>query len=156
MSKAFGGYLRGPWWRYLSDDTAKTRRCFVIAWGEIIKEPIENFRNDVHSVQFAIRTGRGEGRNEKSLYCVAYGNTFVSLIAKAMERHDVVLLCGIWTERKYKTKKGDSMSYECKVGFIIPQGLVAFLLDMYSSGKVQNMMDEYYNEDADVWESDDD
>ena len=152
---AHGGYLRGPWWRYRSDDEMKTRRCFVIAWGGIIKQPTDKMSHDMRHVQFVIKTGRGAGREEKHLVCVAYGETIASVIMRAMEKGDVVLVCGTWVEMRYKNKKGNAMRYECRVGFIIPMGLIHFLLDLYATDGIQKLIDEYQNAEADVWESDD-
>ena len=154
MSANVGGYIRGPWWKYQNDDETKTRRCFVIAWGNIVNEPKENFR-DMRSVQFAIKTGRGAGREEKHLLCVCFGETHASVVMRAMERGDIVLVCGTWVERLMsRTKKGIKPTYECRVNFIIPQGLLNFLLDLYSTPSITSAVEQRQNEDADVWESD--
>lgn len=153
MSKNVGGYLRGPWWRYHSDDELKTRRCFVVAWGNIVKHPQETY-TDMRRIKFVIKTGRGAGRNEKHLVCVNYGEQESAVIMRAMELGDIVLCFGTWIETVSKTKKGTKPTYEMKVNFIIPQGLILFLLKLYSSGGVQQIVDAYDNADADVWESD--
>lgn len=154
MSANVGGYLRGPWWRYQSDDETKTRRCFVIAWGNIVNEPSEKFK-DLRSIRFAIKTGRGAGRNEKHLVCVGYGERLSTVVMRAMEKGDIVLCAGTWVESmQSKTKKGVKATYEMRVNFIIPFGLIGFLLDLYSMPDMQNKVEDYHNEDADVWESD--
>lgn len=154
MSANIGGYLRGPWWKYPSDDETETRRCFVIAWGNIVNEPKEKFR-ETRSIQFAIKTGRGSGRNEKHLVCVCFGETHCAVVMRAMERGDVVLVCGTWIERlKSRTKKGIKTTYECRVNFIIPQGLIAFLLDLYGTPAITGAVEARQNEEQDVWESD--
>lgn len=146
--------MRGPWWRHKGDDETETRRCYVIAWGNIVKNPRETYK-DLRSIKFAIKTGRGAGREEKYLVCVAYGEQQSTVIMSAMEKGDVVCVFGTWVERmKSKTKKGIKPTYECRVNFIIPQGLVAFLLDMYATQDIKKMVEDYKNADADVWESD--
>lgn len=153
MSANIGGYLRGPWWRYNREDETKTRRCFVIAWGNIVKDPAEKFK-DLRSIKFAIKTGRGAGRNEKHLVCVGFGERISTVIMRAMERGDVVLIAGTWVEKlDTKTKKGIHPTYECHVNFIIPQGLIGFLLDLYASPQAQKIVEDRKNEDADPWES---
>ena len=150
--KNIGGYIRGPWWRY-NEDGISTRRCFVVAWGNIIKHPEEKYK-DLRIVRFVIKTGRGAGRNERHLVCVAYGERTSDVIMRAMELGDVVLVCGTWVEKPYETKKGVKTIYECHVNFIIPQGLIGFLLDMYSTGSIQQLVEDHRNEDADVMEFD--
>lgn len=154
MGVNVGGYIRGPWWRYLGDDETKTRRCFVDAWGYIIRDPEETYKN-MRSVKFILKTGRGAGRNEKHLVCRAYGEGICAVIAAAMEKGDIVNIKGTWTESlQSKTKKGVHPTYECRVNFIIPQGLVGFLYDMYSTKGIKDFVESYKNADADVWESD--
>lgn len=154
MSFNVGGYLRGPWWRYTGDDETETRRCYVIAWGYIVMNPQETYKN-MRSVKFVLKTGRGAGRAEKYLVCRAYGEQICTVIASAMEKGDIVCILGTWTESlKSKTKKGVKPTYECRANFIIPQGLVGFLMDMYSTEGIKNFIEEYKNADSDVWESD--
>lgn len=121
-----------------------------------MKKPKERY-DDLRSVKFVIKTGRGAGRDEKHLVCAAYGEQLSTIIMQALEKGDQVLVCGTWTENlKSKTKKGIHTTYECRVNFIIPFGLVGFLLDAYGSEEIKKMVDAYRNADADVWESDDD
>lgn len=152
MSANIGGYLRGPWWKY-NEDAEKTRRCFVIAWGNIVKVPKESYK-DIRSVKFAIKTGRGAGRNEKYLVCVARGETIPSVVMRALELGDIVLVCGTWVEYETRTKKGIKPTYEAHINFILPLGLVRFLLTLYASPRAQEMVDEVENAEPDVWESD--
>lgn len=155
MSANVGGYIRGPWWRYLSDDETETRRCYVIAWGNIVKDPIDTFEKDCRLVKFAIKTGRGAGREEKYLVCVGLGKKMAAVVMRAMEKGDVVLVAGTWVEKmKTKTRKGIHPTYECQVNFIIPQGLLGFLLDLYSTPAITDAIKARQEEDADVWESD--
>ena len=149
-----GGYLRGPWWRYDNDDETETRRCYVVAWGNIVRQPSETFK-DLRSIKFVIKTGRGAGRNEKFLVCTSYGESLNTVIMAAMERDDIVFCAGTWVERlKSKTKKGVKPTYEMRVHFIVPLALVEFMLEMYSNPNIGKMIEDYKNEDADVWESD--
>lgn len=152
MGLNVGGYIRGPWWKY-TEDKETTRRCFVIAWGNVVKTPKEDYK-DLRRVKFIIKTGRGAGRNERHLVCVSYGEMQSTVIMGAMEKGDIVLVFGTWIESVYNTKKGRKTSYEMKVNFIIPQGLVFFLLNLYSAGNVQQIVDAYENEEADPFESD--
>ena len=153
MSANVGGYIRGPWWRYTEDEDNAVRRCFVAAWGNIVREPEEKFK-DMRSVRFAIKTGRGAGRSEKYLLCVGYGERISSTVMRAMEKGDVVFCAGTWVEKAgVKTKKGIRPIYEMQVNFIIPMELVGFLLDLYSADKIQKIVEDYKNDDADVWES---
>lgn len=154
MSGNQGGYIRGPWWRYRQSDDQNTRRCFVIAWGQIVKEPIDQFKKDLRSIQFVIKTGRGADRNEKHLVCIGYGETTASVVMRAMDKGDMVFVTGTWVEMKYRNKKGDAVKYEMRVSFIIPFGLIGFLLELYGTESVQRAVEEHRNEDADVWESD--
>ncbi len=155
MSKNLGGYLRGPWWRYMNDEENSVRRCYVIAWGQIVKEPIDLFQKNLRSIRFVIKTGRGAGRNEKHLLCVGYGDKMATVIMRAMEKGDVVLCAGTWVEReKVKTKKGVHPIYEMQVHFVVPLGIVPFILDLYASDEIQGVIENYRNADADVWESD--
>ena len=154
MSANVGGYLRGPWWRYQSDEETEARRCFVIAWGNIVTETRERYKN-TRMVSFAIKTGRGAGRNEKHLRCVAYGERITSVVMRAMEKGDVVFCAGTWVENlKSKTKKGIKTTYEMRVNFIIPLGLVGFLLDLYSTPQIMEQVMEHQNEESDIWEGD--
>jgi len=154
MSANVGGYLRGPWWRYQTDDEDQTRRCFVIAWGNIVKEPSEKFK-DLRSIKFVIKTGRGAGRSEKHLVCVGYGEQMSAVVMRAMEKGDVVFVAGTWVEKmKSRTKKGIHPTYEMRVNFIIPMGLVGFLLDLYATPAITGAVEEHRNGEADVWESD--
>lgn len=148
-----GGYLRGPWWRYADEPEEKTRRCFVIAWGNIIKNPKEVYK-DLRVIRFAIKTGRGAGRNEKHLVCVSYGERLTAVVMRALEKGDIVLVCGTWVETQSKTKKGVKPTYECRVNFIIPLGLIGFLLDLYALPQLHRMVEERQEEDADQWEGD--
>lgn len=154
MSANVGGYLRGPWWKYRDDDETQTRRCYVVAWGNIVNETREYYK-ETRAVKFAIKTGRGAGREEKHLSCVCYGDTNSSVVMRAMERGDVVLVCGTWTEKlKSRTKKGIKPTYECRVNFIIPQGLIAFLLDLYGTPSITDAVKERAEEESDPWEGD--
>lgn len=154
MSKNLGGYIRGPWWRSLGDEEKNVRRCYVIAWGHIVKEPIDLFRKNLRSIRFVIKTGRGAGRNEKHLLCVGYGDKLATTIMRAMEKNDIVLCAGTWVEReKVKTKKGVHPIYEMQVHYLIPLGIVPFVLDLYASEEMQDIVERYKNADADVWES---
>ena len=170
-----GGYLRGPWWRYPGqDDETKTRRCFVAAWGNIVRDPNEKYRHNMRTARFIIKTGRGAGREEKHLVCVCYGETLSNTIVSALEKGDIVFLCGIWVETSWKTKKGLKPHYECRVGFIIPLGFVGFILELFDASARMTMglpkfvyglyMDEQLrqiaeknaekDDEADPWESD--
>lgn len=153
MSKNVGGYIRGPWWRYNGKDDENTRRCFVIAWGHVVQHPEEWYR-DLRMIRFVIKTGRGAGRNEKHLVCVAYGESTAEVIMRAMEKGDIVLVCGTWVEKPYNTKKGPKVGYECRVNFIVPQELIGFLLDLYGTPQITKIVADRQNEDADVWEGD--
>lgn len=151
MSANVGGYIRGPWWRYQDDDEEKFRRCFVIAWGNIVKQPKESYK-DMRSVKFVIKTGRGAGRNEKHLVCVGYGERLSTVVMSAMGKDDIVLCAGTWTENlASKTKKGIKPTYEMRVNFIIPLGLVGFLLDLYATPSIVQQIEERENDDADRW-----
>lgn len=154
MSMNAGGYLRGPWWKYLGDDEEKTRRCYVIAWGQIVNQPKETFKN-VRTIRFAIKCGRGAGRSEKHLLCSCYGETNCSAVMRAMEHGDIVAVFGTWTERlKSKTKKGIKTTYECSVKFIIPSELIYKGMILCSMPQIDKMIEEYDNEAPDRWESD--
>lgn len=152
MSENIGGYLRGPWWRYRNDNET-TRRCFVIAWGEIVKHPEEKYK-DLRIIRFVIKTGRGAGRAEKHLVCVSYGERQSAVIMRALEKGDAVFCAGTWVETQIKTKKkGLHPAYEMQVNFIFPFGLVGFLLDLYSTPQIRGALEERANEEADPWES---
>lgn len=153
MSANIGGYIRGPWWRYMTDDEGKTRRCFVIAWGNIVNDPKETYK-DLRKIRFAIKTGRGAGRKEKHLVCVAYGERTPAVVMRALDKGDVVLVCGTWVEIQSMTKKGPKPTYECRVNFILPLGLVGFMLDLYGAPEAQRMVEERRNEEMDPWEGD--
>lgn len=154
MSANVGGYLRGPWWRYMSTDDEKTRRCYVVAWGNIVREPAEKYQ-ETSVTRFVLKTGRGAGRSEKHLACVSYGERMANVIAKACEKDDVVFLCGTWTETIKKTKKRAAAPvYECTVNILVPMGLVGFLLDLYSTPEAQQMVNRHKDAVPDVWESD--
>ena len=154
MSANVGGYLRGPWWRYQGEEETETRRCFVVAWGNIVADPSEKYK-DLRVIRFAIKTGRGAGRTEKHLVCVGYGERTSAVVMRAMEKGDVVFCAGTWVEKlKSKTKKGIKTTYEMRVNFIIPMGLIGFLLDLYSTPYISGKVEERKNEEADVWESD--
>lgn len=156
MSANVGGYLRGPWWQYKSrDPETKTRRCFVTAWGNIVREPSEKYESQ-SITRFVIKTGRGEGRNEKHLACCAYGDRMARVIANACEKGDVVFICGTWVETTRKNRNGKVVPvYECHVNIMIPMGLIGFLLDLYATPEIRKMVAEYKEADADPWESDD-
>lgn len=126
----------------------------MIAWGHIVKQPKDIMNHDLRTIQFVIKTGRGAGRNEKHLVCKAYGESIAAVVMRAMEKGDIVFVAGTWREFQYVSKKGPTMQYEAQVNFIIPFGLIAFLLDLYATDGVQKLIDDYKNEDADVWESD--
>lgn len=126
----------------------------MIAWGHIVKQPKDIMHHDLRTIQFVIKTGRGAGRNEKHLVCKAYGESIAAVVMRAMEKGDIVFVAGTWREFQYVSKKGPTMQYEAQVNFIIPFGLIAFLLDLYATDGVQKLIDDYKNEDADVWESD--
>ena len=131
MGRNIGGYIRGPWWKYIGHDDEKTRRCFVIAWGHLVKDPKETYKN-LRTIRFVLKTGRGAGRNEKHLACVAYGEELAATIMSALEKNDVVAVFGTWTERPIHTKKGEKSVYECTVNFVVVQALIGFLLELFS------------------------
>lgn len=154
MSTAPGGYIRGPWWQFTGDDESATRRCYVIAWGQIVTDPQEKYK-DLRVIRFAIKTGRGAGRNEKHLVCVGYGEQLTAVIMRALERGDTVFVAGTWVEhQRVKTKKGIKQSYEMQVRFIVPQEAIALLLNVLSLPQITEALKQRENADADVWESD--
>lgn len=153
MSASQGGYIRGPWWRYREDEET-TRHCFVLAWGNIVREPTDLYKQDLRSIRFVIKTGRGAGRTEKHLVCAAYGDQMSAVVMRAMEKGDIVLVAGTWVEKQTKTKKGVKPIYEMRVNFIIPLGLISFLLELYATPDITSAVEARRNEDADVWESD--
>ena len=151
-----GGYLRGPWWRYMSRDDEKVRRCFVAAWGSIVRAPSDKYES-TNSTRFVIKTGRGAGRNEKHLACVSYGERMARVVAQACEKDDVVFVCGTWVETIKKNRKDEVVPvYECHVNIIIPMGLVGFLLDLYSTPEIRQAVNRWKDGAADPWESDND
>lgn len=155
MSKNVGGYIRGPWWQCMGDAENHVRRCYVVAWGQIVKDPVDLFDKNLRSIRFVIKTGRGAGRSEKHLLCVSYGEKMATVIMRAMEKGDIVFCAGTWVEReKVKTKKGERSIYEMQVNYLIPLGVVPFILDLYASDEIQGVVGNYRNADADVWESD--
>lgn len=154
MSMNAGGYLRGPWWKYVTDDEEKTRRCYVVAWGNIVNQPKEAFKN-VRSLRFAIKTGRGAGRTEKHLVCVAFGENLCSAVMRSMEKGDVVVVFGTWTEKlQSKTKKGIKPTYEMRVNFIIPMEVVYKAMVLLSTPQIGDILNQYNNDAPDRWESD--
>lgn len=161
MSANVGGYLRGPWWKY-NEDNETTKRCFVVAWGNVVIEPSEKYL-DKRITRFTIKTGRGAGRNERHLHCVSYGDRMARVIANACERGDVIFLAGTWVEITRKNKKGNlAQVYEARVNILIPMGLIGFLLDLYSTPEARQMVNRWrdgqsdpWESDADTWESDD-
>lgn len=160
MSANVGGYIRGPWWRYILKDDEKTRRCYVVAWGNIVIEPLERYQ-ETSVTRFTIKTGRGAGRNERYLHCVSYGDRMANIVAKACERGDVVFLCGTWVETQKTPKKGKNKGktipvYECHVNILVPMGLIGFLLDLYATPEALQMVNRHKDAVPDVWESDDD
>lgn len=151
-----GGYLRGPWWRYLPDGE-NTRRCFVIAWGNICKEPKEIFRNDTSATHFLIKTGRGAGRNEKHLACVAYGERMANIVARSLQKGDIVICAGTWNETVRKNRKGKMVPvYDAKIDIIIPMSLIHSLMEMASTPEIYQAVNRWKDGAADPWESDDD
>jgi hypothetical protein len=155
MSANVGGYLRGPWWRYISKDDEKVRRCFVAAWGNIVRAPSDKYES-TNITRFVIKTGRGAGRNEKHLACCAYGDRMARVIASACEKGDVVLVCGTWVEMTRKNRKDEIVPvYECHVNIMIPMGLIGFLLDLYSTPEIRQAVNRYKDGAADPFESDD-
>lgn len=125
----------------------------MIAWGAIVRDPNEKYK-DLRMIRFIIKTGRGANRKEKYLVCIGYGERLSTVVMRAMEKGDVVLVAGTWVETVIKTKKGEKTVYECQVNFIIPQGLIGFLLDLYSMPHLRQMVENRDNEEADIWESD--
>ena len=175
-----GGYIRGPWWKYQSDDEERVRRCFVIAWGYIVKDPDERYSEKRNSslIRFVLKTGRGANRNEKHLVCVSWGEKETAIIMRSMEKGDLVLCAGTWVERAKKgaNLKTDKPVYEMHTNYIVPVARISFLLELYTiSQRMKGIdlpkflyglyMDEHLNavamrnaridEDSDVWESDD-
>lgn len=138
----------------MSRDDERVRRCFVVAWGNIVIEPGEKYES-TSITRFVVKTGRGSGRSEKHLACVAYGDGMARVIASACEKGDVVFLCGTWVETTRRNRNGKVVPvYEAHVNILIPMGLIGFLLDLYCLPQLQKMVEERRNEDADVWESD--
>lgn len=149
-----GGYLRGPWWAYQGEDPMEIRRCFVIAWGKIVKQPYQAFR-DTRQIQFVIKTGRGAGREEKHLVCEGWGDRTSTIVMQAMEKGDLVLCAGTWVERRnVKTKKGVKPIYKMEVHFIVPMELVGFTHELYGVPDIHHMINLHRDGQADPWESD--
>lgn len=153
-----GGYIKGPWWRFPGEDDDETRRCFVVAWGNLIRDPQETYKDSRH-VRFVIKCGRGAGRSERYLVCDGWGQRMTATVMAAMEKNDVVLCAGQWKETIAVSKRKKTLGqrkpvYAMRVNFIIPMGLVAFLLELYSAPKVRKLVEDRKNEDADTWESD--
>lgn len=175
-----GGYIRGPWWRYKKEmEDERIRRCFVIAWGYIVKDPDEHYSEKRNSslIRFILKTGRGANRNEKHLVCVSWGEKESAIIMRSMEKGDLVLCAGTWVERTKKSKRQGGKEvpvYEMHTNYIVPLGLISFVLDLYViSQRMKGIdlpkfiyglyMDEHMNatamrnaridDDADVWES---
>ena len=156
MSANVGGYLRGPWWRYLWKDDEKVRRCFVAAWGNIVLQPSESY-DGASATRFVIKTGRGAGRNEKHLACVSYGDRMARVVANACEKGDIVFVCGTWVETTKKNRKDEVVPvYECNATIVIPMGLIGFLLDLYCTPEIRQAVNRWKDGAADPWESDDD
>ena len=154
MSANVGGYIRGPWWRYLTDAEDETRRCYVIAWGNLVKTPSEKF-NDLRCVKFAIKTGRGAGRAEKHLVCTAYGENICTAVMRSLEKGDVVFAAGTWVEKlKAKTKKGVHPTYEMQVHFIVSLDHVALAHDIYNTPAIMDMIRRRKDDAPDDWLSD--
>lgn len=174
-----GGYIRGPWWRYKSDDESRVRRCFVIAWGYIVKDPDEYYseRRSRTTIKFILKTGRGANRNEKHLVCVSWGEKEAAIIMRSIEKGDLVLCAGTWVEWSKKgSLKFEPYKYEMHTNYIVPLGLISFMLDLYAVNEKMKATDLHkfiyglymddnlrgialrnarIEEDADIWESDD-
>lgn len=131
-----GGYIRGPWWRYKSGDDERVRRCFVIAWGYLVKDPNEYYSEKRSStmIKFILKTGRGANRNEKHLVCVSWGEKEAAIVMRSTEKGDLVLCAGTWVERIQKSKRqGKEVPvYEMHTNYIVPLGLISFVLDLYN------------------------
>lgn len=177
-----GGYIRGPWWRYRSDDETKVRRCFVIAWGYLIRDPDEHYSEKRSStmIKFILKTGRGANRNEKHLVCVSWGEKEAAIIMRSLEKGDLCLCAGTWVERTKKSKNQDGKEvpiYEMHTNYIVPLGLISFMLDLYDIATKMKaielhrfiyglymddnlrglaMRNARIDDEADVWESDED
>ena len=150
-----GGYFRGPWWRYVGSDKETTRRCFVAAWGNIVKMPREKMgkvphpefdeekRSDI--TYFVIKTGRGANRNEKHLSCYTCGDNDANRIARSSSKADIVLCLGTWTEeQKVNRKKQLVPVYQAKINFIINFGHIGFLHRLYEKHRRLEMgMDRF-------------
>ena len=175
-----GGYIRGPWWKYKKEEDERIRRCFVIAWGYIVKDPDFHYseRRNSSIIRFIIKTGRGANRNEKHLVCVSWGEKEAAIIMRSMEKGDIVLCAGTWVERtKMSKKQGKEVPiYEMHTNYIVPLGLISFILDLYNVAQRMKaielhrfiyglylddnlrgiaMRNSRIDDEADIWESDD-
>lgn len=151
---AVGGYIRGPWWRYDGDEEAHRRRCYVICWGEIVREPSDTMRNK-RQFKFAVKIGRGAERESKYLLCSTYGDSMNSRIMREMEKGDIVLCAGVWTENEAaKTKKGIKKTYEMAAHFCIPLELVWLGITFLKTDEIKKILDGFLQGDADPFEWD--
>ena len=94
-------------------------------------------------------------KKTKFMLCRAVGFTQVAAVMTAVEKNDPVLCVGRTIYRKSKNRNGEPIAwYEMKTMLVLPMGLISFLMRLYNSKTIRDMLEAEDNADADVWESD--
>lgn len=162
MSNNIGGFFCGkPLPQKGDEDKTRCIRQYAIVWGRAIMDADDRL-DTKRCVSFFVRYGeepnpkyRGE-KGEKRLLgkfikCQMSGSKSAADVMAAVERQDIVLCLGRTVRNYLETKTGDKCYYYMTVDVIIPMGLISFLLRLYSSRTICQILDDEDNESADEW-----
>lgn len=80
----------------------------TVVWGSVSQaSSIGETQNHNPKVKFSVCYAKSTYMN-----CVAYGNTDTTQFAASLEKGDLVLCAGLWSERQYTDKDGNPRRYQ--------------------------------------------
>lgn len=163
-----GGLFLGLQLRPKGDeDKRKIIRQYGVVWGFAIRDADDVTRKK-RNVSFLVkydeepnpRWGQKDahGRPERKdrplcVRCFASGRENISTVMSAIERGDFVVCFGRVRSETEKTKKrGDMWFRTMNTAIVIPMGLIGFLIRLYNSRGINDILDAEDNAAPDEWE----
>lgn len=170
MSTVGGFFCGKPLPLRKGEDAAKVTHQYAIVWGCAIKDA-ESVMRKKRTVSFYIKydeeytknpgdrdeSGRTiRAKRGKFMKCTVTGKDLIANVMAAVERGDIVICFGRLTTHKYRTKKEpdkDKLIYWLTADVVIPMAALGYVMELFASPSIQQLLDTDRNADMDAFES---
>ena len=163
-----GGFFCGKLLPLRKGEDPRRTHQYAIVWGRVLKDAEDTLirkrtvsfyvkYDEEYDPKYGQLDERGrkiKAKRGKFMRCTVTGKEVIANVMASIEREDIVICFGRLTTRRYRTKDGqEKRDFWLTADVVIPMAAIGFVMDVFNSPSIQNMLEHDRNAEMDAFES---